>query len=66
MHTGATRMVVTQVVDTIDRRALFGVVDATLAKRLNRETERFAGFGPVAIASDLAELRRQSASFSPR
>ena len=66
MHTGATRMVVTQVVDTIDRRALFGVVDATLAERLNRETERFAGFGPVAIASDLAELWRQSASFSPR
>ncbi len=53
MHTGATRMVVTQVVDTIDRRALFGVVDATLAERLNRETERFAGFGPVAIGSGL-------------
>jgi hypothetical protein len=66
MHTGATKMVVTQAVDTIDRRALFGVVDATLAERLNRETERFAGFGPVAVASDLAELRRQSASFSPR
>jgi signal transduction histidine kinase len=61
MHTGATQMVV-----TIERRALFGLADATLAERLNRETERFAGFGPVAIASDLAELRRQSASFSPR
>ena len=60
MHTGATQMVV-----TIERRALFGLADATLAERLNRETERFAGFGPVAIASDLAELRRQSASFSP-
>src|ERR1700751_1787849 len=61
MHTGATQMVV-----TIERRALFGIADATLAERLNRETERFAGFGPVAIASDFAELRRQSTSFSPR
>src|ERR1700730_571270 len=61
MHTGATQMVV-----TIERRALFGLADATLAERLKRETERLAGFGPVAIASDLAELRRQSASFSPR
>src|ERR1700758_840808 len=61
MHTGAIQMVV-----TIERRALFGVADATLAERLNRETERFAGFGPVALASDFAELRRQSASFSPR
>jgi signal transduction histidine kinase len=51
---------------TIQRRALFGVADATLAERLNRETERFAGFGHVAIATDFAELRRQSASFSPR
>jgi signal transduction histidine kinase len=61
MHTGATQMAV-----KIERRALFGVADAALAERLNRETERFAGFGPVAIASDFAELRQQSASFSPR
>ena len=61
MHTGATQMVV-----TIERRALFGIADATVAERLNRETERFAGFGLVALASDFAELRRQSASFSPR
>ena len=61
MHTGATQMVV-----TIERRALFGLADATLAERLNRETERFAGFGPIAIASDFTELRRQSAFFSPR
>src|ERR1700746_627426 len=61
MHTGATQMVV-----TIERRALFGIADATLAERLNRETERFPGFGSVAIASDFAELRRQSVSFSPR
>ncbi len=61
MHTGATQMVV-----TIERRALFGVADAALAERLNRETERFVGFGPVVSASDFAELRRQAASFSPR
>src|ERR1700721_1837347 len=61
MHTGATQMVV-----TIERRALIGLAGAALAEHLNRETERFAGFGPVAIASDLAESRRQSASFSPR
>jgi signal transduction histidine kinase len=61
MHTGAAEMVV-----TIERRALFGLADATLAERLNRETERFAGFGTIAIASDFAELRRQSAFFSPR
>ena len=53
-------------VATAMRRALFGVADTTLAERLTRETGRFAGFGPVAIASDYAELRRQSAVFSPR
>jgi len=58
---GATQMAV-----TIERRALFGLADARLAERLNRETERFAGFGRATIASDLAELRRQSAAFSPR
>lgn len=61
MNMGATQMAV-----TIERRALFGLADATLAERLNREGERFAGFGGVAIASDLPELRRQSATFSPR
>jgi signal transduction histidine kinase len=61
MNLGAIQMAV-----TIERRALFGVADATLAERLSRETERFAGFGPIAIASDLAELPRQSASFLPR
>lgn len=57
---GATQMAV-----TIERRALFGLADATLAGRLNRERERFAGFERV-IASDFAELRRQSATLSPR
>src|SRR5271154_7526978 len=61
MNLGATQMAV-----TIEGRALFGVADATLAERLSRETERFAGFGPIAVASDFADLRRQSASFSPR
>jgi signal transduction histidine kinase len=61
MHTGATQMVV-----TIERRALFGLADATLGERLNRETKRFAEFGPVVNASDFGELRRQSATFSPR
>jgi nitrogen-specific signal transduction histidine kinase len=60
MNMGATQMAV-----TIERRALFGLADATLAGRLNRETERFAGFERV-IASDFAELRRQSATLSPR
>ena len=61
MNLGATQMAV-----TIERRALFGVADAALAERLRRETERFAGFGPVVVASNFVELRRQSASFSPR
>lgn len=51
---------------TIERRALFGLADPTLAERMSRETGRFAGFGRIAIASDFAELRRQSATFSPR
>jgi signal transduction histidine kinase len=61
MNMGAAQMAV-----TIERRALFGIADATLAERLSREAGRFAGFGPVAIASDVADLRRQTASFPPR
>jgi signal transduction histidine kinase len=61
MKSGAASMVA-----TIERHALFGLADPTLAERMNRETERFARFGRVVIASDFAELRRQSATFSPR
>jgi signal transduction histidine kinase len=50
----------------IERRALFGVAEATLAEQLSRESARRARFDTVAWVDDLADLRRQSASFSPR
>lgn len=61
MNTGATRMAF-----SIERSALLGVADATLAERLNRESERYAGFGSITVACDFADLRRQLTAQSPR
>lgn len=50
----------------IERRPLFGIADAALAERLNRDTSRFARFGRVLVANDFGDLRAQLESFSPR
>ena len=36
-----------------------GVADATLAERLSRESERYAGFGSIRGLLDFSDLRRQ-------
>lgn len=61
MNVGAISMAL-----SIERSALFGVADATLAERLNRESARHSGIGPVTVVADLAELRLQLAASSPR
>jgi len=61
MNVGAIRMAL-----SIERNALFGVADPTLAERLNRESARYPGIGPVIVVADLAELRLQLAASSPR
>ena len=57
---GATRMAV-----SIERSTLIGVADATLAERLGRESARYPAVGPIRIALDLSELRRQLEDCSP-
>jgi signal transduction histidine kinase len=61
MNLGAISMAL-----SIERSALFGVVDPTLAELLNRESARYPGIGPVIVVADLAELRLQLAASSPR
>ena len=45
--------------------ALLGVADASLAQRLAREVERFAGAATVTIASSLAQLDEISSRIAP-
>ena len=51
---------------SIECSALFGVADATLAGKLRRESERYAGIESIFAAADFSELRRQLALSSPR
>ena len=51
---------------SMERSALFGVADAILAERLNRESARYPGIGLLSVVADLAELRLQLAASSPR
>ncbi|MGH9748032.1 MAG: histidine kinase dimerization/phospho-acceptor domain-containing protein [Candidatus Acidiferrales bacterium] len=46
--------------------ALFGVADAMLAERLNRELVRYPAIGPIDVVADLADLRHQLSAVSPR
>ena len=61
MNVGAISMAL-----SIERSALFGVADAILAERLNRESARYPGIGLLSVVADLAELRLQLAASSPR
>jgi signal transduction histidine kinase len=56
----------TQMVQSIERNALFAVADAKLAALLSRESKRYSDFGSIALAVNFAELRRQVAACSPR
>jgi signal transduction histidine kinase len=49
-----------------ERGVLLAVADASLARRLEREAERFASAGRVAIASSLLQLRKLASRLAPQ